>query len=214
MVDLLPLKKLKNKLRSLDPYEFEEWVANVWEELGYETHIRSGSHDRGVDIVAQSESNNTLKLIQAKKYSESNKVSSQEIRRYATLYQQRPDADEVIVVTTSSFTEPAADLAEDLDIKIFDIKDLWNVGQKLDSDSVNRTVSEQVESAEEVNIKVDTIPAYKLKIRGALCNMTVKLGDVYEWNDITFEITSIRPDPGNEEVMITSATNIRFIDPN
>jgi hypothetical protein len=115
-------------LDEMGPYEFEQLVAEVWEELGYRTEVTSGSQDRGVDVIA--EQDNPVKqkmLIQAKAYSDANRIGSDEVRRYATLYQQEDDADRVVLVTTSGFTTQAKKLAQDLDVAAIDGEDLIGI---------------------------------------------------------------------------------------
>jgi hypothetical protein len=111
-------RRLKKQIQQLDPYQFEKLVADLWESQGYETTVRQGSGDRGIDVVAVSHFPSEEKLlIQAKRFGENNKVGSEMIRKYATLYQQVPDADGVVIVTTSAFTSQAKRLADDLNVQ-------------------------------------------------------------------------------------------------
>lgn len=116
---------LEDYLNSIGPTEFEGLVAEIWAELGYETEVTPGSRDRGIDVIATKEIPVTEKvLIQAKAYSQQNKVGSKEIRNYATLYQQEAAVDRVVVVTTGEFTSDAETLAKDLDVRTVDRDDL------------------------------------------------------------------------------------------
>ncbi|EMA59761.1 restriction endonuclease [Halorubrum kocurii] len=116
-----PFTSLNDALHRIDPYTFERVVARIWELQGYETTVSSGSRDRGIDIVARTDLpvEQTV-LIQAKRYDDGNKIGSQAVRNYATLYQQEPDTDTVIIVTTSAFTAEAERLAADLQVKTVD----------------------------------------------------------------------------------------------
>lgn len=118
MDGLLSKKEFLHRVRSMDPYLFEQFVADVWEERGFNTTVRSASGDRGIDIIATA--GEEKQLIQAKRYSKSNTVGSQTVRNYATLYQQVKDATAVVIVTTSSFTNEARKLADDLDVEAID----------------------------------------------------------------------------------------------
>ena len=103
----------------MDPYEFEELVAEIWKLQGYQTLVRKGSGDRGIDIEAKKQEPFTQKiLIQAKCYAQENKIGSNDIRKYSTLYQQVSDADSVVIVSTSQFTSEAECLAKDLKVKL------------------------------------------------------------------------------------------------
>ena len=48
MTDSDSLPTSKKEFRELDPYYFEQLIAVIWEKLGYDTTVRSGSHDRGM----------------------------------------------------------------------------------------------------------------------------------------------------------------------
>lgn len=86
-------------------------------------------------------------LIQAKAYSKENKISSNEVRNYATLYQQEDDVDEVVLVTTSRFTSQAKELAQDLDVDAIDRENLaemvseceFDIKTKFDQSNQNNT---------------------------------------------------------------------------
>lgn len=114
-------QQLKQKLQRLDSYQFEKLIADIWDAQGYDTSVRQASRDRGVDVEAVIKNPIKQRLfIQAKRHKEGNKIGSQKIRNYATLYQQDDTVDLVVVVTTSTFTEEAVRLAWDLDVKIID----------------------------------------------------------------------------------------------
>jgi hypothetical protein len=120
--------QIESYLDEVGPYEFESLVAEVWEELEYRTEVTSGSQDRGIDVIAEQDSPVKQKmLIQAKAYTEGNTIGSDEVRKYATLYQQEDDADRVVLVTTSGFTSQAKKLAQDLDVDAIDREDLVEI---------------------------------------------------------------------------------------
>lgn len=107
----------RDDLQSMDPYELEMLVADIWKVKGFETTVRAKSRDRGVDIVAEKPGTGWKEVIQVKRYGDGNKVGSQNVREYATLYQQIPDANAVVIVTSSEFTSEAAQLAADLRVE-------------------------------------------------------------------------------------------------
>lgn len=107
-----------SSLRSMNPYKFERLVAKVWEARGYETTVRKRSNDKAVDVEAVSGSHKIL--IQVKRYAGNNKIGGPDVRNYATLYQQDPAADQVIIVTTSSFTSQAKEIAAEQNVTLVD----------------------------------------------------------------------------------------------
>lgn len=107
-------------LVELEPLRFEQFIAELWERRGWETEVTDGSGDRGVDVIAtQSFPYNKKALLQAKRYRRGNNVSGPELQKYASL-KQRSGVDEVVVVTTSQFTEQALELHEEFNIKLVD----------------------------------------------------------------------------------------------
>ncbi|GAB7091407.1 hypothetical protein JCM18237_16780 [Halorubrum luteum] len=105
----------REDLESIDPYNFEQLVADVWEAKGYDTTVRSKSGDKGIDVEA--EKTGYKEVIQVKRYNINNKLGSEDVRFYATLYQQEPEANSVVVVTSGEFTKEGRELAEDLKIE-------------------------------------------------------------------------------------------------
>lgn len=116
----MPSDFLKEKLRSISPGEFEQFVAAVWAHYGYQTAVSEAGRDRGVDIVATREYPYPRKeVIQVKRYGEDNPVSSPDVQQYSALREQE-DADLAVVVTSSRFTEDARAVASELGVEIVD----------------------------------------------------------------------------------------------
>lgn len=118
-------QQILEELRQMDWDEFEELVAEHWEERGWNTRVTSGSQDRGIDIEATKHNPAKSKLlIQAKRHQQGNKVSAPRIQQYAGLLHTENNVDTVYVVTTSSFTRQAKETADDTQVKLIN-------GQKL-----------------------------------------------------------------------------------
>lgn len=110
--------EVRYNLQQIDPYKFERLVGVIWGLSGYKIDVKNKSRDRAIDVEAISPNESNKTLIQAKRYSNGKKVDSGEVRKYATLYQQESNVDSVIIVTSSTFTDPAKQLAKDLDVQI------------------------------------------------------------------------------------------------
>ena len=101
---------LKNPkhLRSMKPRDFEELIAELFDGFGFDVELTQATRDGGYDIVAiGSQHIATSKyLIECKRYAEANRVGIQPVR---SLYGAVNDegATKGILVTTSSFTQPA-----------------------------------------------------------------------------------------------------------
>lgn len=127
MVDVSE-EEIKQQLHQMDVYEFEELVADIWESYGYKTVVRKGSGDQGIDVEAiKDRPYNQRDLIQAKRYADTNKLGSSDIRNYATLYQQESEVDVVAIVTTSDFTSESESLADNLNVKTIAGDELINI---------------------------------------------------------------------------------------
>lgn len=109
------------RLRFLEAYEFEMFVAELWSHRGWETEVTQQAVDKGIDVIAtRHEPFQEKQVIQAKRYDEGNNVSSTEIQQYSSLRHQESSADTVIVIATSGFTPQARELAENLNVKLLD----------------------------------------------------------------------------------------------
>jgi restriction endonuclease Mrr len=105
----------------MDPYEFEHFVADIWEQMGWETEVSSASADKGVDIIARkSRPYDQLILIQAKRYGPNSTVGSPDVQQYASLRQQYDGVDKVLIVTTNGYSRQAREIAENLNVKLID----------------------------------------------------------------------------------------------
>jgi restriction endonuclease Mrr len=113
-----------SQMRALTPRHFEQFVADVWQECqGWQTQVTDKGRDKGLDVIGQPPNGGKKTAVQCKRYTD-NKVNSSHIQQYAALRQQWSDVGGVTVVTTSSFTTDAEDLADQLDVKCLDGDDL------------------------------------------------------------------------------------------
>ena len=117
--------EILSQLQKIDEYLFEQLVAGLWETRGWTTKVTSGSNDRGVDVIAEKQNPfHQKQLIQAKRYSQGNKIGSPDIQQYSSLKHQFQNVDNVVVVTTSDFTSQARDIANSLNVKLINGREL------------------------------------------------------------------------------------------
>lgn len=100
---------------NLSPREFEKYIAESVKEDGFQSRVTKKGGDRGIDVIARK--NNAKVVIQAKRYSKGNKVSRPTVQKTLAAGLSQ-NADKVVIVTTSSFTEPAKREAQNLSSEI------------------------------------------------------------------------------------------------
>ncbi|WUO10292.1 restriction endonuclease [Streptomyces sp. NBC_00289] len=104
----------------LDPYAFEETVAALCERDGCtEVEVVGGAGDLGADVVAVAPDGRRL-VIQCKRYGDGNRVGSQDLQRFGGTCFTVHEADVAVLVTTSEFTAPAVEYAEQCGIVCWD----------------------------------------------------------------------------------------------
>jgi restriction endonuclease Mrr len=91
-------------------------VCDLWREGGFDARTTKFSQDFNIDVIVE-RPNGDLNLIQAKQYEQGNPVGVQTVQRTAGLVVEF-DAEEVYVVTSSSFTESAHRSASRMDHEI------------------------------------------------------------------------------------------------
>jgi restriction system protein len=104
---------------ALTPREFEETVARLIVPLGFtEVRVVGGAADLGVDVLCRDREGRRV-AIQCKRYQADNEVSSSQVQTFmGGMVAHR--AQRGIIVTTSSFSAPARDLARDHGIRLID----------------------------------------------------------------------------------------------
>lgn len=114
-------------INSLSPYDFEEYIASIYEKLGYSVDVTPKSGDYGLDVIA---SNKNEKLgIQVKKYSSSVGVKAvQEVIAGMAYY----NCNKGVVVTNSkNFTKEARNLAAVKEIELIGYDELADILLKI-----------------------------------------------------------------------------------
>ncbi len=104
-------------LRGMKPSEFEDYIADLFSKLGYKTEATGGSHDEGIDIVA--EKDGIKYYIQCKKFITS-KVTVHDIRDFYGALVDHLANGKGYFITTNKFTLEAEKFAEDKPIELID----------------------------------------------------------------------------------------------
>ncbi len=124
------LRKHPNKLYELSPRKFEELVASIFKDLGFDVELTQATRDGGRDIIAHIRNAvcSYLTHIECKRYASDNKVGVGIIREVIGVHNIRR-ATKSIIVTTSFFSGDAireAQMMENqLDLKDFNDLKTW-----------------------------------------------------------------------------------------
>ena len=117
-------------LYNLNDFEFEEWTADLFRQLGFEAKTTPKSGDKGIDVICKK--NNKLVVVQCKKYK--GVVGSPDIQKFLGAI-QNANADEGYFVTTGTFSIGAEKAATGTKIILcdkFKIKELVELALKKD----------------------------------------------------------------------------------
>ncbi|MFH0520020.1 restriction endonuclease [Streptomyces sp. M41] len=115
---------------ALTPEEFEEAIAALCERDGCSAvEVVGGAGDLGADVLAVSPEGSRV-VIQCKRYDPAHRVGSQDLQRFGGTCFTVHGADMAVLVTTSDFTTPALEYAEQCGIVCVDGETLraWTDG--------------------------------------------------------------------------------------
>ncbi len=107
------LKKQPEAIYDLPPRRFEEVLAELLTDMGWEVELTQATRDGGKDILAylNTDLGRLLCLVEAKKYRRDRKVGIDLVRKlYGTLCDSQ--ANSAMLVTTSSFTSGAKEFQQ------------------------------------------------------------------------------------------------------
>ena len=98
--------------------EFEEFVARKLQSQGFDVDLTKRTNDKGIDVIAQK--GRYTYAVQAKHYSEENKVGSVAVQKASGL-PARSDIDGAMIVISSSFTSEAEQVAANRGVKLVSV---------------------------------------------------------------------------------------------
>ncbi|MDQ0964361.1 restriction system protein [Streptomyces sp. B4I13] len=129
-VDEVAVETEEIAYEALDPDEFEQAIADLCRRDGCrDVDVVGGAGDLGADVVARTP-DGRLVVVQCKRYSDANRVGSQDVQRFGGTCYTVHGADVAVVVTTSDFTGPALEYAGQCGIVCVDGRELlrWQDG--------------------------------------------------------------------------------------
>lgn len=120
----------REEIYNLSPREFEELVAELFSQQGFDVELTPETRDGGCDIIVTKNIGGLpfMLLIECKKYAKGNPVGVSLVRNLLGVQGDRK-ANKAVLVTTSGFTKPARQFAERQQhlISLVDINDLMQM---------------------------------------------------------------------------------------
>lgn len=138
---------LPKRFQDISPTDFEDFVAQLFRDLGYSVDQTSYSGDYGADLLIAKEDKKYA--VQVKRYAKKNKVGVKDVNQVIgakDFYR----CDKAIIITTSDFTQPALNLISQSNVEKWD----WIYFQKvlcdtyLDGKDVYSYFAETIESTD------------------------------------------------------------------
>lgn len=120
-------KKYPEKLYDINSRKFEELIASILHDFGFEIELTKATRDGERDIIARIKNSVTsfLTYIECKRYAPDNKIGVELIRSVSgVLYLDKPAKS--IIVTTSFFTKDAKEVAKKIENQL-DLKDFNDI---------------------------------------------------------------------------------------
>ena len=114
-------------IHRISPREFEEIIAEIFRDKGFDVEITKKTRDGGKDIIAIHKHElgiGTQYFIECKRHKPTNKVGVGIVRQLYGVHTGRDGPNKSIIATTSTFTSGAIDFAENI------VKSSWEMDLK------------------------------------------------------------------------------------
>lgn len=128
------LRKNPNTLYEFSPRRFEELIADILGQNGFETHLTQQTRDGGRDIIAlyTTPLATLMTIVECKRYSQKRKIGIETVERFLYVVDRKDDASMGMIVTTSSFTKGAKEIETARPYRL-SLKDFQDIQDWLDS---------------------------------------------------------------------------------
>ena len=125
------IQKIINEFRE-NPTEFEEFCATLYREKGYDVEVTPKVNDGGYDLILHKDLEKSI--AECKCYALRHTRGRPLIQKLVGANQQA-QADRMIFITTSSFSDEAIDYAKDVNVELIDGKKLLKMINTSDNSS-------------------------------------------------------------------------------
>jgi hypothetical protein len=118
-----PVDVTIDEFLAMTPREFEIAVGQILGQHGYRLTVTGGPGDLAADLIG-TDGDGRSTVVQCKRYAPGHPVGSRDVQMLIAMGLRHHDAEHLILVTTSEFTDPARDLADEHDVELIDGEDL------------------------------------------------------------------------------------------
>ncbi len=162
---------------SVDPYEFEDVIMEMYRRLGYTVYGTTYSNDRGKDGIAYK--SNSKYLIECKRYAKENRVGRPHLQKFfAAMHEE--DANKGFFVTTGYFAKTAYEYAESNNIVLISGTKLIALMQEAYPEKYSDTVSLLCDVCGEVNRYNSTISSKHIPCICGNQIKTIEYGEMFK----------------------------------
>ena len=112
---------IKNRFSDFSPYDFEDFIAQLFKDNDYEVEGTNYSGDYGADVIVLKDGVKTA--IQVKRYSSTNKVGVKDINQIIG-GKEYHKCDKAMVVCTSDYTKQGKNLSSEANVELWNWEDL------------------------------------------------------------------------------------------
>ena len=106
---------INDRFRNFTPYDFEDFIGELYKKRGYDVEGTNYSGDFGADVIVIKDDIKTV--IQVKRYHENNTVGVKDINQVLGS-KSYYNADKATVITTSDFSKPGIELSERTNVEL------------------------------------------------------------------------------------------------
>ncbi|MFN8630309.1 MAG: restriction endonuclease [Chloroflexota bacterium] len=118
-----PVETSVDEFLAMTPREFETAVGQVLGRHGYKLTVTGGPGDLAADLVGTDPDGRST-VVQCKRYAPGHPVGSRDVQMLIAMGLRHHDAEHLILVTTSEFTDPARDLGDEHEVELISGEDL------------------------------------------------------------------------------------------
>lgn len=122
-IELETSNKIKIESKSLNPFEFEQYIGALFQKMGYNVKVTQKSNDGGVDIYAKlnTPTGTSEIIIQCKhKLDPNSSVEVSKVRELFGVLASNKKLNSAILVTNGTFTKKAIEFAKSNNIELID----------------------------------------------------------------------------------------------